>query len=104
MEFKTEIFFIIPFITSASIIFLIIITRFIIGFCFEDKCPRCESNKNLERKRSTLINKFIPFVDSRKFFCSKCKKSFYKRSLSSIVYKSKSTNKTKKENSLEIAN
>jgi hypothetical protein len=102
MEFKTEIFFIIPFIISASIIFLIIITRFIIGFCFEDNCPRCESNKSLERKPSSLLNKFIPFVDSKQFFCFTCKKGFYKRKFTKVFSKGKSFNKTNKTNSGKI--
>ena len=81
MEFKTQIFFTVPFIVIASILFLIGIIRFIIGFYFHDNCPRCETNNSLVRMKSSLINSIIPFVVSKHFFCMKCKKGFYKRSL-----------------------
>ena len=84
MEFKTQFFFIIPFIVIVSFLLLLGSTRFIIGFYYADNCPRCESNKSLERKRSSLINKIITFVDSRKFFCFACKKGFYKREFSKV--------------------
>ena len=104
MEFKTQIFFIVPFIVIASILFIIGIIRFIIGFYFHDNCPRCESNSNLERTKSSFINRVIPFIESKHFFCMKCKKGFYKRRISNVIYRGKSTNKTKKENALKITN
>jgi hypothetical protein len=104
MEFKTQIFFIVPFIVIASILFIIGIIRFIIGFYFEDNCPRCETNSSLERMKSSLINSIIPFIVSKHYFCMKCKKGFYKRRLSNVIYRGKSTNKPKKEKILKIAN
>jgi hypothetical protein len=104
MEFKTEVIFLVPAYFIGFFILLFVLIRFFIGFYFEDKCPGCESNKSIERRRSSLINGMIPFVDSRKFFCFKCKKCFYKRSLFKENIKGKSNNKTNKENALTIAN
>lgn len=102
MEFKTGAILLIPTYFIVFFILLIILIRFIIGFYYADKCPRCESNKSIERKRSSLINKIIPFVDSRKFFCFTCKKGFYKRKFSKVFYKGKSYNKTNKEKVLKM--
>lgn len=102
MEFKTQFFFIIPFIVIVSFLLFLGIIRFIIGFYYADNCPRCESNKSLERKRSSLLNKFIPFVDSKQFFCFTCKKGFYKRKFTKVFSKGKSFNKTNKTNSGKI--
>jgi hypothetical protein len=81
MEFKTEAILSIPLYLIGFFTLLFILIRFFVGFYFEDKCPGCESNKSIERMRSSLINDFIPFIDSKKFFCFTCKKGFYKRSL-----------------------
>lgn len=53
--------------------------RFIVSFKNGERCPRCNSEIDVERIRRSLPNRLIPFVESKHFICKKCHKSFHIR-------------------------
>jgi transposase-like protein len=55
------------------------IIRVIVSFKNEERCPRCNSEIDVERIRRSLPNRLIPFVESKNFICKKCHKSFHIR-------------------------